>query len=401
MKTILRKLIPQWPVNTFKHRPTALMANIKYGRPSKKLKIIGVTGTDGKTTTTNMIYQILKAAGKKVSMISTINAVIGGKTYETGFHVTSPSPFMVQKFLKEAVLNDDEYIVLEATSHALDQHRFAGIKFDVGVITNITHEHLDYHRKWKNYFKTKTKLIKNVKFAILNRDEDHFPKLVKTTKGKIISFGMKNKADFTPHKFPLNLKIPGDFNKLNALAATAVAKVLGVDEKTIKKTLNNFTNLEGRMENIPNNRGIKIIVDFAHTPNGLEQALKTLKSKSGKLIAVFGCPGERDIQKRPMMGEIAGRFADLVIITSEDPRGQFKKITDQILVGSKRAGGRMDENLFIKEDRLEAINFAINRLAKEGDTVGIFGKGHEKSMNLDGKKEIPWSDKEAVLKALR
>lgn len=402
MKTILRRFVPQWPINTFKHRPTAFIANLKHGRPSRKLKIIGVTGTDGKTTTTNMIFQILKSAGKKASMISTIGAEIGGEKFDIGFHLTSPSPFALQKYLKQAVGAGSEYMVLETTSHALDQHRVGGIKFDVGVITNITQDHFDYHKNFNNYFKAKAKIIKNVKFAILNRDEDHYRRLSQKTSGKVLSFGFANKADFNPHKFPLKLKIPGQYNMLNGLAAAAACKALGIDTSTIQKTLSKFAGLTGRMEEIPNNKDLRIIIDFAHTPNALLQALKTLRSqyKHGNLISVFGSAGRRDEKKRPMMGEIVQRNSDLVVVTAEDPRGEFKKITEQIINGSKAAGGKLDKDLFVREDRQEAINFAINTLAKKGDTVGIFGKGHEKSMNLDGKTETPWNDKEAVLKAL-
>lgn len=392
MKRIFRKVIPQWAINNFKHKPTAFYANLKYGRPSEKLTVIGVTGTDGKTTTTNMIYQILKEAGKKTSMVSTINAVIAGKEIDTGFHVTSPDSILVQKLLKESVRSGDEYIVLEVTSHALDQHRFDGIKFDVGVITNITHEHLDYHKTFKNYFETKLKLLKNVKFAVVNQNLG--------IKG--VTFGL-NKGDFNQKRLELKLKIPGNYNIENALAAMAVATSLGIDQKIARRVVENFSSLTGRMEEIKNNKGIKIIIDFAHTPNALEQALKALRSQvaSGRLIAVFGCAGERDEQKRPKMGEIAQKLANLVVITAEDPRGQIEKINKQILVGSLKAKGVIDKNLFVINDRSKAISFAINNLAKKGDTVGIFGKGHEKSINIDGKKEIPWSDEKAVLDALR
>lgn len=377
------------------------MANLRYGFPSRKLKVIGVTGTDGKTTTTNMIYQILKAAGKKVSMVSTINAIIGDQVYDTGFHVTSPSPMDVQKFLGQAVNMESKYMVLEATSHALDQHRFWGIHFEVGVITNITHEHLDYHKSFENYFKAKAKLIKNVKTAILNRSEKHFERLSGQTRGKVLSFGLSKSAEFNPIKFPLKLSLPGEFNLLNALAASAVGVTLKIETKIIKQTLALFKSLAGRMQEIENNIGIKIVIDFAHTPNGLESALKALRRKTkGKLISVFGCAGLRDEQKRPLMGEISGKLSDVTIVTAEDPRGLIDQINKQIAQGLERAGATFGKTYFIELDRQKAIELAINKLADRGDTVGIFGKGHETSMNLNGKKEIPWSDLEAVKIAL-
>lgn len=402
MKNLIRKFLPQEIINNFYHLPEAILANIIYGFPTRGLTVIGVTGTDGKTTTTNMIYQILKEVGKKVSMVSTINAMIAGKSYDTGFHVTSPDPFMVQKFAKQAKESGDQYLVLEVTSHSLDQNRFWGINFEVGVITNITHEHLDYHKTWENYFLAKSKLIENVKVAVLNIDEKHFNRLKNLVNkmNSVISFGSSSNANFNPKKYPLKLKIPGEYNLLNALAALAATTSLGIDQQVAKKTLENFAGLEGRMEEIKNNRGIKVIVDFAHTPYALESALKTLrKETNGKLVSVFGSAGQRDIEKRSLMGEVSAKLADTTIITAEDPRGQLEKINQQILSGAQKAGGILDKNLFIIGDREKAIGFAIH-MAKKGDTVGMFGKGHEKSMNYDGKTEIPWSDLVAAKKVL-
>jgi len=395
MKKLIKGIFSQALINIFYHFPKAVLANIIYGFPARGLKVIGITGTDGKTTTTNMVYQILKAAGKKASMVSTINAVVGGKAYDTGFHVTSPEPFAVQKFAKEALDNGDEFLVLEVTSHALDQYRFWGVKFDVGVITNITHEHLDYHGTMDNYMQTKIRLLRGVKFAILNQD------LIQFVKRSVITFGL-DKGDFNQKDLKLNLKIPGDYNTENALASLAVAFVLGIDKKIALATLENFKGIRGRMEEVKNRKGIKIIIDFAHTPNGLEQALKTLRSQttSGRLISVIGAEGYRDVGKRSMMGEIAQKLSDYVIVTAVDPRGQLDIISRQITEGAKKIGAKKNINFFVIDDREEAIAFAVNNLAKKGDTIGIFGKGHETSMNLNGKKEIPWSDFEAVKRVL-
>src|SRR3989344_1033323 len=224
MMNLLRSLLPQSFINNFYHYPKAFLASLFYGFPTRKLTVIGVTGTDGKTTTTNMIYQILRGAGKKVSMVSSINAIMGGKEYDTGFHVSSPDPLTVQKFAKEAVSNKDQYLVLEVTSHALDQYRFWGINFEVGVITNITHDHLDYHKTSGNYHKTKLKLIKDVKFAIINQN------LKQLIMRKTLTFGL-SKGDFSQKDLKLKLKVPGDYNLENALAALAVAFCLDIDRK--------------------------------------------------------------------------------------------------------------------------------------------------------------------------
>jgi UDP-N-acetylmuramoyl-L-alanyl-D-glutamate--2,6-diaminopimelate ligase len=397
----IRRLSPQWLVNILEHYPLAVLANIIYLAPSRKIKVIGVTGTDGKTTTVNMIYQILKAAGKKVSMISTINAFIGDTAYETGFHITSPHPFTVQQLIKKAVQSGSEYIILEVTSNGLDQFRFWGIKFDIGVITNITHDHLDYHKTWENYFQAKAKLLKGVRVAVLNNDEAHFERLKKLSSGKIVAFGLTKQANFNPQKFPVKLKILGDFNVQNALAASAVAVNLGIDSKVIKTALSNFSTLTGRMEEIPNNLGFRVFIDFAHTPNSLDKALRNLKKLTkGKLIAVFGAASERDRLKRPLMGEVSAKTADITILTSEDPRNEDPhKIIKEISQGAIKAGAMEDVSLFKEPDREKAIKLAL-KMAQNGDAIAILGKGHEKSMNIKG-VETPWNDKEAVEKTLK
>lgn len=403
------------------HLTRALLASFYFGFPSKKLTVIGVTGTDGKTTTAHMIYEILKNSGRKVSLISSIFASIGGKTYDTGFHVTTPDPIALQRFIKQMVDYGSEYAILEVTSHGLDQNRVFGIDFTVGVVTNITHEHLDYHKTWQNYAEAKAKLLKNVKFSILNADDRSYKFLLPRASGKIVTYAVKNRADFTPKNFPLKLKIPGEYNIYNVLAATTACKTLGFDDQIIKTALENFKNLTGRMEGIEEGQDFSVIVDFAHTPNALKQALFSLRTiANGRVIAVFGSAGLRDIDKRWMMGEVSAKLADVTIITDEDPRTEDPhKIAAQIAKGCKRAGARqftvhssrsvvkaMDRRqrftvsgYLIVNDRAKAIQFAVN-LAKKGDVVGIFGKGHERSMCY-GKGEYPWSDQDEARKALK
>jgi len=379
------------------HLVQAFLAAIICGFPAKKLKVIGVTGTDGKTTTVHMIAKILEDAGKKVAYVSTIGAKIGKSEYETGFHVTTPDPFALQRFLKRMAGNGIEYAVLEVTSHGLDQNRVAFIPFEIGVLTNITHEHLDYHKTFENYLKAKTRLFKDAKISVLNSEDLAFGKIEQLTKGKIYKYSKSN------NWLNLKLKIEGDYNLSNALASAEVAKLLGIDTKSIKNSLENFAGLAGRMEEINEGQDFKVVVDFAHTPNALEQALKVLKSrraKKSKLIAVFGCAGERDNQKRPMMGEISAKLADVTVITSEDTRSEDpQKISLEILEGLKKSGGKLNTNVFIETDRTKAIQLAIG-MARKSDTVAIFGKGHEKSMNIEG-IEVPWSDQETVRRVLK
>lgn len=404
LKKLVRSFLPQQLINIFYHLPKAILANMVYGFPTRSLKVIGVTGTDGKTTTVNMIYRILKSAGVKASMVSTVNAEIAGQVVDTGFHVTSPDPFSVQRFAREALDKGDKYLVLEVTSHALDQYRFWGVKFDMGLVTNITHEHLDYHKTFENYKKTKLSLLKKVKIAVIN--ENLYQNDVRShtimISGKTVTFGI-NMGDFNQKALKLKLKVPGDYNVENALAAMAVCYYLGVDTRSARETLINFKLPTGRMDGVRNSLGIRIFIDFAHTPNGMEQALKTLHShlSSGKLVSLIGCEGYRDVGKRAMMGEIAQKLSNYVIVTEVDSRGLLDTINEQIKSGALKSGAKEGKNFFIIKNRTAAIDFAVNSLAKKGDIVGIFGKGHEQSMNLDGKKEVPWSDFTAVQKALQ
>jgi len=386
------------------HLLQASLASLYFGYPSKKLKIIGVTGTDGKTTTSQMIYEILKAQGEKVSIISSIHAQIGDRSYDTGFHVTTPDPIALQKFLKQIVVEGSRYLVLEVTSHALDQNRIFGVNFTIGVLTNITHEHLDYHKTYENYLKSKAKLFQNTKASVLNADDDSFPKIKKFIQGEIITYGINKKADISLKNFPINLKIPGEYNLYNGLAAAAATSRLGIDKQLIIKNLSRFQGLTGRMERVDEGQDFTVIVDFAHTPNALLNALKTLRlmSKSPKirLIAVFGAAGERDKTKRPMMGKVAAENADISVITAEDPRTEkVEDICTQIAEGFKQTGKKEGRSFYVVTDREKAIEFAIN-LARSGDIVATFGKSHEKSMCF-GKKEYPWDEFKVVRQALK
>ena len=411
-----------------------------YAFPSKKLKVVGVTGTDGKTTTTNLIYHILKTSGEKVGMVSTINARIGKREIDTGFHVTNPEPELLQKLLREMVDEGIQYAILEVTSHGLDQERTSGVDFYGTVITNVTHEHLDYHKTYKVYLETKGKLFRSVKFSVLNRDDQSYSYLRRVATGKVSTYSLNKKADIRAvgvimekegsvfklqaglSELEIKLKLPGLYNVSNVLAAASACLELGLNLKQIKVGLESFLHLEGRFDEINLGQPFRVIIDFAHTPNALEQVLKlsskllsaqTEKSKNSKLIVVFGCAGERDKEKRPMMGEIAGRLADLIVLTAEDPRSEnVNDIIDQIANGCKKAGALeikriKNQELRIKDearyfvripDRREAIEFAISK-AKAGDLILITGKGHEKSMCFKT-TEYPWDDKQAAISIL-
>lgn len=395
----------------------AFLAALWFGFPSRKLTVIGITGTDGKTTTTHMVYEILKAAGKKVSMISTIQAIVGGKTYDTGFHVTTPDPIALERFLKQAVDHGDKYFVLEVSSHGLDQNRVAFVNFDIGILTTLTHEHLDYHKTFTNYAKAKFKLLRVANTVVIPYGD--IPKEVlpfadfDMTAKQVITFGLIN-GNETQKEWKLKLLIPGDFNVLNALAAALAGTFLGLSKTVVRRTLEKFSGIPGRFEEISARGKFRVIIDFAHKPNALEQVLKTAKKelrKNGRIIVMYGCASQRDILKRPMMGEISGRFADISVLTDEDPRWEDSlKIIDEIAKGCIKAGaveqkiedGRKNftKHVFFKiPNRALAIKFIIRTLAKKGDIILLCGKGHEAAMNYRGVEE-PWSEHEAVRKAL-
>ncbi|MGI5828263.1 MAG: Mur ligase family protein [Patescibacteria group bacterium] len=406
----LRRLVPNELVNSGKHLPMGILANLIYGFPSRKLTIIGVTGTDGKTTTATMLYHILLNTGYKVALVSTVSARIGNLDIDTGFHVTSPDHLPLQKLLKKICDQGFTHVVLEATSHGLAQHRFWGVTFFGGVVTNITEDHLDYHKTWENYALAKAKLFSSTRFAILNAEDKSYTFLKPRIKGKIVTYG-QNKGDWNLKNSSFTLSIMGDFNRLNALAAVAAASELGVPKDKAFTAISTFKGVVGRME-VLQDKPFRVIVDFAHTPDALKTALTALRSqKSKRLIAVFGCAGERDKNRRKM-GMVAAKKADITVITAEDPRKEgVEAISDEIAGWAKRSGAmevkkeqlltekHLKYPVFIRiPDRQEAIAFSIS-IAKKGDIVGIFGKGHERSMCF-GTVENPWSDQEAVRKSL-
>jgi len=405
------------------HLSQALTAHAIHGFPARGVVFVGVTGTDGKTTTASMIYHILHKAGQKVALISTVAAIINGNTIDTGFHVTTPDPWLIPKYIKLAKKAGSKYIILETTSHALDQNRVFGIPFHIGVLTNVTHEHLDYHKTYEKYVDAKFKLLKNSKIAIVNRDDrsyeqisnlkSHTPRVLASLKRRIsktklkdqkmVTYGMQANTDVNPEVFPFETNLLGDFNKYNCLAAISVCLSLGIDPLVIRSGLEDFTPPVGRTE-IVFQKDFTVMIDFAHTPNSIENILQSIKKEmqpKGKIIHVFGSAGRRDASKRPLMGEASDKYADIIILTAEDPRDErIEDINKQILFGIKNQESRIkNQGLYIISDRQEAIEKAIS-LAQSGDVVVVTGKGHEKSMNM-GKGEIPWSDHEAVRNALK
>lgn len=399
-----------------------------HGYPARRLAVIGVTGTDGKTTTTNLVYSILQAAGYPAGMISTVNAVIGQRTYDTGLHTTTPDAPDVQRYLAEMVQAGITHVVLETTSHGLAQHRVAACEYDVAVLTNITHEHLDYHKTFEAYRAAKARLFEALstatrkpgvpKISILNADDPSYEVFSRIPADVHLSYGLKAQADITAQDvvyrantmafrtvtpigvIPMETALLGAFNVANILAAVAVGMGLGLPVAAIQEGVRALRAIPGRMERIEAGQDFLAIVDFAHTPNALERALETARRLApGRIIAVFGAAGLRDTSKRPLMGAVAARLADRVILTAEDPRTEsLEAILAALAAGCEGEGGVEGRDFWRIPDRGEAITFAVE-MARPGDVVIVCGKGHEQSMAF-GTIEYPWDDRVALRAAL-
>ena len=406
----------------------AHLAAALQGFPARKLRVIGITGTDGKTTTANLVWSVLQAAGYDTGLISTVNAVIGETQRDTGLHTTTPDSLDVQAYLAQMADAGAEYAVLEATSHGLAQHRVTACDFDVAVVTNITHEHLDFHGSFEEYREAKARLFRSLmssarkpgvpKVAVLNADDSSFDHLIGIPADQQLTYAVDREADVkavgiqvagwgtsftavTPQgSFPVQMKVPGAFNVYNALAAIAVALSQGVAVENIREGIKAMEQVTGRMEQVDAGQPFGMMIDFAHTPNSLRSALEAARGMAtGCVIVVFGSAGLRDREKRPAMGEIAGRLADRIVITAEDPRTEdLGELMGQIASGAEKMGRREGVDYWCIGDRGEAIQFAVD-MAEAGDLVLVAGKGHEKSMCF-GTTEHPWSDHEAVEKAL-
>jgi UDP-N-acetylmuramoyl-L-alanyl-D-glutamate--2,6-diaminopimelate ligase len=381
-----------------------LTAEIKYGFPAQKLHILAVTGTDGKTTTSTMLYHILKQAGKKVALLSTVAAYVGDEEIDTGFHVTTPDPASLHKFFKQLVDEKYEYVVLEVTSHGLYQYRTWGVMPLIAGITNVANEHLDYHINYQQYLEAKAELLTKSSFAIINDDDQSAFQLKKILRAEKTPFTTYSTQDSIHHSVNTVIKdrLPESYNQSNARLAFAITQKLQISIKDFKEAIKKFPGIPGRME-IIQTKPFKVIVDFAHTPQGLEAALLALRKqltkqkKKGKLIAIYGAAGLRDIKKRPAMGKIGTELADLVVLTAEDPR------TESVWSIIRQMKENLTENhhkIISIADRGEAITFALKKLAEPGDIVGIFGKGHEQSMCY-GTVEHPWDDRKAAREVLK
>ena len=410
----------------------ATMAARFYGFPSKHLKMIGVTGTDGKTTTTSFIHSILSAAGHGVSMITTLGAVVDGRFEDIGVHVTTPGAVQVQSFLSEMVARGDQYAVLETTSHALDQSRVRHCNFDTAVITNITHEHLNYHGTYDAYRDAKSKLFHGLtvesfrkpntpKVSILNKDDDSFEYLSSIPSEIKYSYSLdeNKKADFTARNIvhtqestrfaamtpegsmEVCLSLIGDHNVSNALAAMAACYSQEIPSEVIARGLKAVPSVTARMQRVERGQGFGVYVDYAHTPNALTNVLKLARELTAKrVILVFGLSGGlRDTTKRPIMGEIAGSMADKIVVTAVDWYAQdIAEILEEIAVGCEKANRTRNVDYWCVRDRKEGIRLGI-KIAEPGDIVIVAGKGHKNSISIGG-VEQEWNEIDVVMNCI-
>jgi len=397
-----------------------------YEHPSRKLVVIGITGTDGKTTTTNLVYHILRTARVRVGMISTVNALIGDQALDTGFHVTTPESPDVQRYLAQMVDAGLTHVVLEATSHGLAQQRAAEVDFDLAAVTNVTHEHLDYHGSYQGYLQAKGLLFEALsggggkeieKLAVLNQDDESYAYMAGITEARTLSYSLDKDGgadlwaesiESSPNElryqvrgsgvdFAVRTPLIGRYNVPNGLAAIGLTVIgLGLSVKDVQSAFETAPTVIGRMERIDLGQDFLAIVDFAHTPNAIRQALRTARELTdGKVIAVFGSAGLRDVEKRKLMPEIAAGLADEMILTAEDPRTEsLDAILADMAEGAARGGGEEGVTFWREPDRPAAIRQAVAR-AKAGDLVITCGKGHEQSMCF-GEVEYPWDDGTAL-----
>jgi UDP-N-acetylmuramoyl-L-alanyl-D-glutamate--2,6-diaminopimelate ligase len=421
--------LPYWQVRDSR-LAFALLSAAFYDFPSQKMTVIGVTGTDGKTTTSTLLHSILLAGGKRAGLITTIAALVGDTALDTGFHVTTPEAFDLQGYLAQMASIGCDVVVLETTSHGLDQRRVAYVEYDIAAVTNVTHEHLDWHGSWDNYMAAKAMLFHAVaesapkpgipKATVLNRDDRSYPILAAIAAKRTLTYSLEpeQRADCTASAIqvagygtrfllhtpegscPVHLQLLGHYNVANSLAAAGAALALGLPLMAIVAGLERVARVKGRMERVYAG-DFSVVVDFAHTPNALAETLALAHTlvPQGRVIVVFGSAGLRDFAKRRMMGQVA-RAADFSVITAEDPRTEdVNAIIAEIAHGLEAEGGRLGQDFACVPDRAEAIMRAI-ALAQPGDIVVTCGKAHEQSMCF-GTVETPWDEFAAVRAGLQ
>jgi UDP-N-acetylmuramoyl-L-alanyl-D-glutamate--2,6-diaminopimelate ligase len=416
LRRIVKKIVPRSAfkaIEPYGHLGEAMLTQARHGFPAKGLKVIGVTGTDGKTSTCTLITAMLRANGYKVAMMTTISIDYGdGRGAQPNpTRLTTMGVGGLVSSLKKVKASGAEWLVLETTSHALAQHRVWAVPYTIAVMTNLGHEHLDYHGTFENYRDAKKKLFtqtdqnkKGLRVGIANADDPSGALFAAEVKNPML-YGMKGKGDLqatdiklTPQgstymariasdEYHITCHLPGSFNVYNSLAAVGVGRAMGLSPAQIEQGIASLTSVEGRMTHVDEGQDFTIIVDYAHTPESFEKLFKEVRPLAkNRLITVFGSAGRRDEAKRGQQGAIAGRDCDIVIATEEDDRDiDGQEILDQIAAGAETAGKRRDIDLFLIHDRAAAVQAAVD-MAKKGDIIMLLGKGHEKSILSNGPK---------------
>ncbi|MEF9951808.1 MAG: UDP-N-acetylmuramoyl-L-alanyl-D-glutamate--2,6-diaminopimelate ligase [Clostridium sp.] len=391
----------------------SLISSNFYNRPSDSMDIVGFTGTNGKTTSTFMMKSILENAGKKPSLVGTIVNIIGDTSHEA--KRTTPESRDLQEMFSQMVEAGSDSCIMEVSSHSLDLKRVYGVNFNVGVFTNLTQDHLDYHRDMDSYFEAKMALFEDSEKVVINIDDEYGKKAAERYSTKVLTYGLTNEAmlyaeditisstgtEFTVYyngeNTKISLHLPGKFNVYNSLGCIGAALLMGLSLETIKVGLESLLSVPGRSEKIASDKGFTLIIDYAHTPDGLTNILSSTREYTkGRLIALFGCGGDRDRTKRPLMGKAAGDIADFCIVTSDNPRSEEPAlIVEDIMPGVKESGCEY----VIIVDRKEALKYAIDN-AKKDDVIVVAGKGHETYQILKD-KTIDFNEKEIVLQFLK
>jgi len=396
------------------HHALGIMACNFYDNPSKQLKLVGVTGTNGKTTVATLLYKLFRAMNQHVGLISTVENRIDDKVLESTH--TTPDPVSLNKLIAEMRDSGCDYVFMEVSSHAVDQDRIAGLDFDGAIFTNISHDHLDYHGTFQNYIYAKKKFFDQLPshaFALVNYDDKRGMVMLQNTEAKKYGFSLKSLSDFKAKILENNIdgllleidgrelhsRLVGDFNAYNLLSVYAAALLLGEEKDEVLKLISNLSAAEGRFDYLRNETNdISAIVDYAHTPDALEKVLLTIQKirGNGRIITVVGCGGDRDKSKRPLMAKIASNYSDIALLTSDNPRSE----SPEVILAEMESGiqAHAKSKVLIIADRRQAIKAAC-RLAQRGDIVLVAGKGHEKYQEINGVKNY-FDDKEELLMAL-
>jgi len=445
-RTLVKKIVPRdlfRQIEPLGHLAEAMLLNVVHGFPAHGLQVIGVTGTNGKTSTSFLIHRMLHEAGYKVGLMTTVANGVGLDIRPQMTHMTTSSVPVLHKRITEFKAQGMEYLVLETTSHALAQHRVFGVPYSIAVMTNLTHEHLDYHGTFERYRTAKVRLFKlanrnykGLRAGISNADDpngEYFAREIKNptrygiengdlraTDIKLTPAGVAYTAHVGDDEYHIKCNLPGKFNVYNSLAAVGVGRAMGLTRAQIEQGIAALEGVAGRMTRIDEGQDFDVIIDYAHTPDSYEQLLADIKPVvKGKLIVLFGSAGRRDEEKRATQGALAGKYADEVIVTEEDDRDMDgQEIMEQIAAAAEKAGKKQGKDLFLVHDRPDAIQFGVDR-ARKGDTLLLLGKGHEKDILRNGPRaaelrhlqqddanserviKIDWDEAEATRTALK